>query len=65
MADTDRMDVGERTKELVHVQFDLEHGHGLLEFGIMATSAIDSFWNVFEDEIEVNFIFLKQDVRWR
>lgn len=53
------VDVGEWAKKLIHVKFDLKHGHWLLEFCIMATSAIDCFWNIFENEIEIDFVFLE------
>lgn len=31
MAYAEGMDVGQTSEELVHVQLDLEHGHGLLD----------------------------------
>ena len=52
------MNVGERTEELIHVQFNLQHRHWLLEFRIVTTGTIDSLWDVLEDEVEVNFVFL-------
>jgi len=42
------MDVGEGAEELIHIQLDLEHGHWLLKFGIMAACAIYSFGDIFE-----------------
>lgn len=56
------MNVGKRTEELIHVQFDLEHGHWLLQLRVVATSTIYSFGNVFEHEIEINFVLLKNRV---
>lgn len=48
VAYTDGMDVGKGAEELVHVELDLEHGHGLFEFGVVPAGAVDSFWDVFE-----------------
>jgi len=58
VADTNTVDIGKRTEELVHVQFDLEHGHGLFEFRIMATGTVNGFGNIFKNKIEINFVFL-------
>jgi hypothetical protein len=58
MAYANRVDIGKGTEKLVHVQFDLEHGHGLFEFGVMATGAVNGLWYIFQHEIQVNFIFL-------
>lgn len=43
---------------MIHVELDLEHWHGLLEFGVVATRAIYSFGDIFEHKVEVHFIFL-------
>ena len=43
---------------MVHVQFNLEHGHGLLELGIVPAGTVHGLWDVFEDKIEIDFIFL-------
>lgn len=58
VADANTVDIGKRTEELVHVQFDLEHGHGLFEFRIMATGTVNGFGNIFKNKIEINFVFL-------
>lgn len=58
VADADGVDVHERTEKLVHVKFDLQHRHGLLEFGIVTASAIHGLGDVFENKVEVHFIFL-------
>ena len=58
MANANRVDIGKGTEKLVHVQFDLKHGHGLLEFGVMATSAVNGLGYIFQHEVQVNFIFL-------
>lgn len=46
---------------MIHVELDLEHWHWLLEFGVVATSAIYSFGDIFEHKVEVHFIFLEND----
>ena len=58
MTDADRVDVRERPQKLVHVELDLEHRHWLLELGVVAARAVDGLRHVFEDKIEVNFVFL-------
>ena len=63
MADADGVDVGEGAEELVGIQFNLEHGHGLFEFGIVPACAINGFGNVFKHEVEVDLIFLRIDDR--
>jgi hypothetical protein len=59
MADANRVDVSQGAQELVHVQFDLEGGHGLFEFGIVATGAIHSFGYIFEHKVEINLVLLE------
>lgn len=59
MADANRMDVSQGTQELIHVQFDLEGRHGLLEFGIVATGAIHGFRYIFEYKVEIDLVLLK------
>lgn len=58
VTDADGVDVHEGAEELVHIQLDLEHGHGLLELDIVAAGAVDGLWDVFEHKVEVHFIFL-------
>ena len=58
VTDPNRVDVHQRTEELVHVELDLEHRHGLLQLGVVATGAINGFWDVFEHKVEVYFVFL-------
>lgn len=53
-----RMDVGKRSEQLVDVELDLQHGHCGLQFVEIARCAVHRLWNVFEDEVEVHFIFL-------
>lgn len=52
------MNVGQGSKELIHVEFDLKHGHRLLEFGVVATGSVHSFGYIFEDKVEIDFVFL-------
>lgn len=58
MTDANGMNVGKGSQQLVHVKLDLQHRHGLLELGIVATGAVDGFGNIFENKIEVYFVFL-------
>lgn len=58
VTDADGVDVHEGAEELVHIQLDLEHGHGLLELDIVAASAVDGLGDVFEHKVEVHFVFL-------
>lgn len=46
------------SRDDVHVELDVAHGHSLLQFRILPRRAIDGFWNEFEDEIEVDFVLL-------
>jgi len=59
MAYTDGVDIGKRAEELIHVELDLEHWHRLLKLRIMTAGTVDSFGNVFEYEIEIDFILLR------
>ena len=43
---------------LVHVQLDLQHGHGLLELGVVSRCAVHRFWDELEDEVEIDLVFL-------
>ena len=63
VADADGVDVHERAEELVHVELDLEHWHGLLELCVVATCAIHGFRHIFEHKVEVHFIFLSIGLR--
>lgn len=58
VANADRMNVHQGAEELVHVQLDLQHGHGLLELCVVATCAVHGFGDVFQYKIEIHFIFL-------
>jgi hypothetical protein len=43
---------------LVHIKFDLEHRHGLLELGVVTACAVHGFRNVLENKVEVDLVFL-------
>ena len=58
MANANWVDVREGPQELIHIKFDLQHWHRLLEFGIMAACTIDGLRYIFEHEVKINFIFL-------
>lgn len=58
VTDADGVDVGEGAKELIHVKFDLEDGHRLLELYIVSAGTVYGLWHKFEDEIEVYFVLL-------
>lgn len=58
MTDADRVDVGERTEELVHVELDVMHWHRLLELGVVTGGAVDSLGHELEHKVEVNLILL-------
>ena len=59
MADADRVDVSKGTEELVHVQFDLESRHRLLQLRIVAACAINSLRDKFLHEVKIQFILLR------
>ena len=61
VADADGVDICKRTQELIHVELDLQHGHRLLELHVVTRSAVDSLWDVFENEVEVNLVFLENN----
>jgi hypothetical protein len=51
MTNSLRMDVGKGSEKLVDVQLDFEHWHDSLELAKVARRAVDSFGDVFEDQI--------------
>lgn len=58
VADANAVYITKGPEKLVHVQFDLEHGHGLFQFCIMAAGAVNGFGDKFKNKIEINFVFL-------
>lgn len=61
VTDALRVDVCEGTEELVYVQLDLESRHNGLHLVEIAGSAVDGLGHVFEDEVEVDFVFLWEE----
>lgn len=61
MADALGVDVGKRAEQLVDVELDLKDGHGGLEFVEVPRGTVDGFWDELEDQVEVDFIFLRRD----
>lgn len=58
VADALRVDVGKSSEQLVGVEFDLKHGHCGLHFVEVARGTIDGLRDKFEDQVQVDFIFL-------
>jgi hypothetical protein len=58
MADTLGVNVCQRPEQLVDVQLHFQHGHGRLELVEVTGCAVDGLWDILEDEVEVDFIFL-------
>lgn len=52
------MYVGERAKELVDVEFDFEGRHSHLHLIKVARCSVYGLGDIFQYEIEVNFVFL-------
>jgi hypothetical protein len=63
MTDALRMDVGEGTEKLIDVELDFKVWHESLELVEVTGSTVDCLGNVFEDQIEVDFVFLLRPVR--
>ena len=58
MTNANRVNVRKGSQELVHVEFNLEHWHWLLELGVVTAGAVDSFGDVFQYKVQVDFVFL-------
>jgi len=56
VTDPYRVNVGQGSEELIHVQFDVVHRHRLFEFRVVSRGSVNGFGNVFEYEVEVDFI---------
>jgi hypothetical protein len=52
------VDVGERAEELVDVELDFQYWHDRLELIEVPGSTIDGLGDVFEDQVEIDFVFL-------
>lgn len=58
MANAKRVDVGERAKQLIHVELDERHGHLLTLSHVEACYFGDRVRDVFQNQVEIN-IFLR------
>lgn len=56
------MDVREGSEELIDEKLDLEDGHDGLHFVEEAGGAVNSLRDEFENEVEVNLIFLQSKI---
>lgn len=54
-----RVNVGQRSEELVGIQLDFQDGHGRLHLVEESRRSVNGFWNKFLDKVEVNFVFLE------
>lgn len=61
MTDANGVNVRERAHELVHVQFDLQHWHRLLEFDIVPRRAVNGLGHIFQNKVQVDLVFLFSD----
>lgn len=59
MADPLRVDVRERTEQLVDVELHLEDRHNRLHLVEVARSAVNGFGDEFEHKVQVNLILLQ------
>jgi hypothetical protein len=50
------MDVGERPRELVEVEFDIQQGQGNLGLMMLAAYGVHGFGDVFEDKVQVELV---------
>lgn len=55
-----RMDVGQRSEELINIELDFEHWHHSLELVEVAGSAVYGFGDIFEDQVQVDFVSLRR-----
>lgn len=58
VADALGMYVRKRSEELVDVQLDFENRHRCFHLVEITRSSVDGLGNEFEDEVEVDFVFL-------
>lgn len=59
MADALGVDVGESAEELVDIELDFEVWHGGLHLIEISRGPVDSFGDVFLNQVEVDFILLQ------
>lgn len=60
MTNTLRVNVRQRSEQLVDVEFDLQDRHGCLHLVEVARGSVDRLGDVLEDKVEVDFIFLQE-----
>jgi len=69
VADSLGVDIGQRPEELIDVQLNLQNRHCCLQLVEKARCPIDCLGDIFENQVEVNFIFLKAgktvSAKWR
>lgn len=58
MADADAVDVGEGAKELVHVEFHVDHWDLLPLFGVVPGDSVHRLRNVFEYQVQIELVLL-------
>jgi len=58
VADSECMQIGERSKALVYVKFDEEHRYGLFHLAIVFQNSIDGLWHVVHHNIQINLVLL-------
>jgi len=62
VADTLRVDVGERPEQLVDVQLDFKYRHSGFHLVEISGCAVHGLGNKFEDEVKVNLVFLNHKI---
>lgn len=63
MTNADCVDIGQASEQLVHVQLDLQHGHRLLDPGVVSRCTVDSLGDILKHEVKENFILLRSMYR--
>jgi len=52
------VDVRQRAEELVDIKLNFENGHNSFHLVKISGSSVDSLGDIFENEVEVDFVFL-------
>lgn len=60
VADALGVDVGERSEELVDVEFDLQRWHCRLQLVEVTRCSVDGLWYKLQHQVEVNLVFLRK-----
>jgi hypothetical protein len=58
VADARRVDVCQRSRNLVHVKLYVEHRDDALGSAVVLDDSVDGLGNKFQDEIQINFVRL-------